>query len=71
MWACFFLMVIIISLCVVFCKRLTEIEATVADLTRRVNEISTAIWIDSCDGEDSENKVSQEQIEEAIKRAGL
>lgn len=71
MWACFFLMVIIISLCVVFCKRLTEIDANVADLTRRVNEISTAIWIDSCDGEDSEDKVSQEQIDEAIKRAGL
>ena len=71
MWACFFLMVLIISLCVVFRKRLTEIDSNVADLTRRVNELSTVLWIDSCDGEDSEDKVSQEQIDEAIKRAGL
>ena len=71
MWACLFIMIIIISLCVVFCLRLEALESKIADLTRRVNEISTALWIDSCDGMDMEDKVSQEQIDEAIKRAKL
>ena len=71
MWACLFIMIIIISLCVVFCFRLEALESRITELTRRVNEISTALWIDSCDGIDAEDKVSQEQIDEAIKRAKL
>ena len=71
MWACLFIMIIIISLCVVFCFRLEALESRVADLTRRMNDVSTALWIDSCDGMDVKDKVSQEQIDEAIKRAKL
>lgn len=84
MWACFFLAIIVISLCVVFCKRLEEMDSKVNDLTLRVNNLAEAVRLvyrELLDVEkgvvnpkvkiDPQNKVSQEQVEEAIKRAGL
>ena len=79
MWACFFLAVIVVSLCVVFCKRLEEMDSKVNDLTLRVNNLAESVRLiyreliemEKNEIRHSDNHITQEQIEEAYKRAGL